>query len=116
MFRVFVNYSDNLKKSYQAILKDLYGRSLKPFYDGDLPQEKLEKVLETKEMQNLGVSYHSFLTNYFFGSNYVWRKYSNFPFHPAIEFFISIIPFGIMPKGLLYCHQVDVELSDQVLF
>ena len=60
MFGIIVNCSDNLIKSYQSILKDLYGRSLKPFYNGDLPQEKLEKVLETKEMKKLGVTYHFF--------------------------------------------------------
>ena len=65
MFDVFVNYSDNLITSYQSILKDLYGRSLKPFYDGNLQEEKIRKVLEKKEMKKLGVDYHSFLTDYY---------------------------------------------------
>ena len=74
MFGVFVNYSDNLIKSYQYILTDLYGRSLKPFYDGALPQEKLEKVLETKEMKKLGVSYHSFLTDLLYLAATTYRE------------------------------------------
>ena len=44
-----ISFVVNIIELYQSILKDLYGRSLKPFYDGDLPQEKLEMVLETKE-------------------------------------------------------------------
>ena len=41
MFGVFVNYSDNLIASYRALLKDLFDRALKPFYDDNvqLPQE-----------------------------------------------------------------------------
>ena len=69
MFGVFVNYSDSLITSYQSILKDLYGRSLKPFYDGNLQEERIKKVLETKETEKLGVDYHLFLTDY-----YIWRQ------------------------------------------
>jgi hypothetical protein len=72
MFGVFVTYSDNLIKSYQALLKDLFVRSLKPFYeqqDLQLPKEKIEKILQSKEMKKLGMSYHSFLTDY-----YIWRQ------------------------------------------
>jgi hypothetical protein len=73
MFGVFVTYSDNLITSYQSILKDLFNRALKPFYlqqqDLQLPKEKIEKVLQSKEMKKLGMSYHSFLTDY-----YIWRQ------------------------------------------
>jgi hypothetical protein len=71
MFGVFVNYSDNLIKSYQALLKDLFDRALKPFYEDDiqLPQEKIEKIIQSKEMKKLGMSYHSFLTDF-----YIWRQ------------------------------------------
>jgi hypothetical protein len=74
MFGVFVKYSDNLITAYQSILKDLFDRSLKPFYeqqqqDLQLPKEKIEKILQSKEMKKLGMSYHSFLTDY-----YIWRQ------------------------------------------
>jgi hypothetical protein len=74
MFGVFVTYSDNLITAYRNILKDLFDRALKPFYeqqqqDLQLPQEKIEKLLQSKEMKKLGMSYHSFLTDY-----YIWRQ------------------------------------------
>ena len=49
MFGVFVTYSDSLIESYQDILKVLYERSLKAFYNGDLPKEKIEKSLIQKK-------------------------------------------------------------------
>ena len=67
IFGVFVTYSDSLIESYQAIFKDLYKRSLKPFYDGNLQKEKIEKVIDSKEMKKIGMSYHSFETAF-----YIW--------------------------------------------
>ena len=49
MFGVIVTYSDNLIKSYQSILKDLYERALKPFYNGDLPREKIRRSWKQKQ-------------------------------------------------------------------
>jgi hypothetical protein len=74
MFGVFVNYSNDLIESYQALLKDLFDRALEPFYeqqqqDLQLPKEKLEKIIQSKEMKKLGMSYHSFLTDF-----YTWRQ------------------------------------------
>jgi hypothetical protein len=71
MFGVFVNYSDSLIDSYRALLKDLFDRALKPFYQHDiqLPQEKIEKILQAKKMKKLGMSYHSFPTDF-----YIWRQ------------------------------------------
>jgi hypothetical protein len=71
MFGVFVTYSDNLIDSYRALLKELFDRALKPFYNDDiqLPQEKIEKIIQAKEMKKLGMSYHSFLTDF-----YIWRQ------------------------------------------
>jgi hypothetical protein len=71
MFGVFVTYSDDLINSYRALLKDLFDRALKPFYQDDiqLPQDKIEKILQAKEMKKLGMTYHSFQTDY-----YIWRQ------------------------------------------
>ncbi|OEU17716.1 hypothetical protein FRACYDRAFT_238144 [Fragilariopsis cylindrus CCMP1102] len=71
MFGVFVNYSDNLIASYRALLKDLFDRALKPFYEDDiqLPQVKIEKILQAKEMKKLNMTYHSFQTDF-----YIWRQ------------------------------------------
>jgi hypothetical protein len=72
MFGVFVTYSDNLIDSYRALLKDLFDRALKPFYNNDdiqLPQGKIEKIIEAKEMKKLGMSYRSFQTDF-----YIWRQ------------------------------------------
>jgi hypothetical protein len=71
MFGVFVTYSDNLIASYRSLLKDLFDRALKPFYHDDiqLPQEKTGKILQAKEMKKLGMTYHSFQTDY-----YIWRQ------------------------------------------
>jgi hypothetical protein len=73
MYGVFVTYSDNLITAYRAILKDLFNRSLKPFYeqhhDLQLPQEKIEMIIASKEMKKLGMTYHSFLTDFF-----IWRQ------------------------------------------
>ncbi|OEU09246.1 hypothetical protein FRACYDRAFT_248581 [Fragilariopsis cylindrus CCMP1102] len=73
MFGVFVTYSDNLIASYRALLEDLFDRALKPFYEADqhlqLPKEKIERILQAKEMKKLNMTYHSFQTDY-----YVWRQ------------------------------------------
>ncbi|OEU22028.1 hypothetical protein FRACYDRAFT_232182 [Fragilariopsis cylindrus CCMP1102] len=71
MFGVFVTYSDNLIASYRALLKDLFDRALKPFYDDNiqLPQAKIEKILQAKEMKKLNMTYHSFQTDF-----YIWRQ------------------------------------------
>ena len=98
MFGVFVNYSDSLITSYQSILQDLYDRSLKSFYDGNLQEEKIRKVLETKEMKKLGVDYHSLLTDY-----YIWRqlcieKVLPLPIPPCNRILFSIIHSRITQK------------------
>jgi hypothetical protein len=71
MFGVFVTYSDNLIASYRSLLRDIFDRALKLFYEDDiqLPQEKIEKILQAKEMKKLGMLYHSFQTDY-----YIWRQ------------------------------------------
>ncbi|OEU14444.1 hypothetical protein FRACYDRAFT_240987 [Fragilariopsis cylindrus CCMP1102] len=71
MFGVFVTYSDNLIASYRALLKDLFDRALKPFYEDNiqLPQVKIEKILQAKEMKKLNMTYHSFQTDF-----YIWRQ------------------------------------------
>lgn len=71
MFGIFVTYSNALVETYRSILVDLYDRGLAPFYGNvnDLPQRKIENVLATKEMKKIGLSVHSFQTNY-----YIWRS------------------------------------------
>jgi hypothetical protein len=73
MFGVFVTYSDNLINSYRALLKDLFDRALKPFYEADqhlqLPKEKIERILQAKGMKKHLMTYHSFLTDF-----YIWRQ------------------------------------------
>jgi hypothetical protein len=71
MFGVFVTYSDNLIASYRALLKDLFDRALKPFYEDNiqLPQVKIEKILQAKEMKKHNMTYHSFQTDF-----YIWRQ------------------------------------------
>ena len=90
MFGVFVNYSDSLITSYQSILKDLYGRSLQPFYDGNLQEEKIRKVLETKEMKKFGVGYHLFLTDYYIWLQLRIKKVLPLPIPPCNR----ILPFN----------------------
>ena len=51
------------------VLLDLFTRVLKPFYEDNLPSEKIQAVIETKTMKNLGMDYHSFETAY-----YIWRR------------------------------------------
>jgi hypothetical protein len=120
MFGVFVTYSDNLINLYRALLKDLFDRALKPFYNDDiqLPQEKIEKILQAKEMKKLGMPYHSFQTDY-----YIWRqlrikKALQLPIPPCNR----ILPYNHpvwnnLIKGYIgYSHKADVELSNQVCF
>ena len=73
MFGVFVNYSDELVQAYQAILRDLFDRALAIFYAAEddlcLPQDKILRIIESKAMKPLKLSFHSFATDYF-----IWRR------------------------------------------
>ena len=73
MFGVFVNYSDRLIEAYQAVLRDLFDRTLLPFYkpvdELQLPFDKIDHILKSKEMKPMGLSIHSFTTSYF-----IWRR------------------------------------------
>ena len=73
MFGVFVSYSDELIEAYRSVMRDLFVRSLAPFYvsvdEIDLPKEKIERVIRSKEMKPIGLSPHSFGTSYF-----IWRR------------------------------------------
>ena len=72
MFGVFINYKQETIDAYNAVLQDIYDRVLKPFYESDpleLDEDKIKKILETKQMKPFGLDYHSFITDL-----YVWRK------------------------------------------
>ena len=71
MFGVFVKYSDETITAYRNVLFDLFDRALKEFYDGtlDLPERKIEKIINSDEMKPIGLTYHSFQTSYF-----IWKR------------------------------------------
>jgi hypothetical protein len=71
MFGVFVNYKDETIHAYREVLRDLYGRVLKEFYEDELqlPQEAIMKVIQSQEMKPIGLSAHSFMTSYF-----IWKR------------------------------------------
>ena len=73
MFGIVVTYSDRLIHSYQAILRDLFNRVLMPLYEPSatlqLPYKKIDAIIKSDAMKKIGLSLHSFMTNY-----YIWRR------------------------------------------
>ena len=71
MFGVFVNYTDETIAAYRMVLRDLYKRVLRPFYDDNLALngKALDKVINSKEMEPIGLTPHSFQTSYF-----IWKR------------------------------------------
>eukprot|EP00536_Pseudo-nitzschia_multiseries_P009436 jgi/Psemu1/23175/gm1.23175_g len=74
MFGVFVNYKDETIAVFWKVLEDIFDQTLKPFYassidEMDLPLEKIEQIIQSKELKLIGLSVHSFQTAYF-----IWRK------------------------------------------
>ena len=71
MFGVFVTYKQETIDAYKNVLQDIYERALKSFYQDpkDLPKEKIEAIIRSKEMKPIGLTGHSFLTSF-----HLWRK------------------------------------------
>ena len=72
MFGVFVNYEQKTIDAYRAVLKDIYDRALSVFYETnplEISKEKIEEIIKSKEMKQIGLTYHSFLSDLF-----LWRK------------------------------------------
>ena len=63
MFGVFVNYEQKTIDAYRDVLKDIYNRALKVFYETnplEIPKETIKEIIKSKEMKQIGLTYHSF--------------------------------------------------------
>lgn len=72
IFGVFVNYKQETVDAYKTVLQDVFERALKLFYDTDkleIPREKIEGIINSKEMKPIGLTYHSFMADL-----HLWRK------------------------------------------
>ena len=72
MFGVFVNYKQETIDAYMAVLEEIYDEALRLFYETDpleIRRDKIEQLINCKELKHVGLTYHSFLTDLC-----LWRK------------------------------------------